>query len=212
MNCPGPRVDVEGVLRHSTVGIVSPWAGVSGCGGGRGCWYPGFWQKEGSPIQGELSEGLVGQAGNPNPAWAPQCPAAQPEKLSRPSAHCQHTLQRQECPPPGPGPQDNGLLGRGCLLIDSCPNGLTALRQRGSSAPCLPHRKGRWLGPSRGHPPGAQALGTLLARPGSSCCLQFQEGRVRTWAGTPGGTTGLTQASAVGEGVGTREAPIFKRV
>lgn len=28
----------------------------------------------------------------------------------------------------------------------------------------------------------------------------------------PGGTTGLTQASAGGEGVGSREAPIFKRV
>lgn len=95
--------------QHSRDGVT-----LGGCfwhGGGRGCWYPGFWQKEESPSQGELSEGLVGQAGNRNPARAPQCPAAQSEKLSRPSAHCQRTPQRQGCLPPVPGVRDNGLLG-----------------------------------------------------------------------------------------------------
>lgn len=71
-----------------------------------------LWLKEGSPRQGEVSEGLVGQAGNPNPAWAPQYPSAQPKRFSRPSSgHCQRTPQRPGCPPSGSGVQNNGLLG-----------------------------------------------------------------------------------------------------
>ena len=63
-----------------------------------------------------------------------------------------------------------------------------------------PAQERQMAGPLTWSPSEAQALWGLLARPGSSCCLRSQEGRVHTWAGTLGGTTGLTQAAAGGGG------------
>lgn len=100
MNRPGPRVDVEGVLRHSAAGMVSPWVGVSGRGVGEGAGPQDSGKRKRAPARGNYRKDW----------WARQGTATQP---GLPSAQ-RPSLKSSADPPPSASTLRRG---RGALLL-----------------------------------------------------------------------------------------------
>lgn len=208
MNRPGPRVDVEGYSDTAQQGWChSGWVFLAW--GWARVLYPGFWQKEESSQPGRTIGRTGGPGREPQPSSsAPQCPAAQSEKLSRPSAHCQRTLQRQGCPLllfPGAGQRAPGDL---CAPEVAAACSLTLPEWAHSSAPemepgSLPPAQERQMArpltwsPSRGTGPrgsAGQARELLLpAVPGGQSphmCRTRGSHRINTRAVGRGGGAG----------------------
>lgn len=198
------------VLRHSTAGMVSLWVECFWHGGGQGCWYPGFWQRKRAPARENYRKDWWARQ-NHGPFRAPQCPAADLKSSA------------------GPPPTASALCrGRGALSVPGCGTtgswgslrpevaaacsltiarmGSTALHQRWSRAPYLPHRKAD-VGPSRECPPGAQALGAVLARRGKLLPCGSREGAESMHMGRDGSHRINTSGCGGGGGGAGRPHP-----